>query len=37
MLGDLNYRRENAKPISHSASSPLSFILPPELVAKRAA
>ncbi len=34
MLGDLNYSRQNAKPISYSATSPLSFMLPPELVAK---
>jgi S-adenosylmethionine:tRNA ribosyltransferase-isomerase len=34
MLEDLNYCRQNARPISHSATSPLSFMLPPELVAK---
>ena len=35
MLGDLNYCRQNARPISHSAPSPpFSFMLPPELVAR---
>ena len=34
-LGDLNHRREVARPISSALSSPpFSFILPPELVAK---
>jgi S-adenosylmethionine:tRNA ribosyltransferase-isomerase len=36
MLGDLNHRRQESRPVSYSTSSspPFSFMLPPELVAK---